>query len=50
MPISDDTDCIFKGRLVFRCPFFVRIETTQAIVKRLQQCAFGFCFGEGEMV
>lgn len=50
MPISDDTDCIFKGHLVFGCPFFVRIETTQAIVKRLQRCEFGFCFGEGETV
>ena len=50
MPISDDTDCIFKGHLMLGCPFFVRIETPQAIVKRLQRCAFGFCFREGETV
>ena len=46
MPISDDTDCIFKGHLMLGCPFFVRIETPQAIVKRLRGVFGLFTLGE----
>lgn len=47
MPISDDPDCIFKGRPVFGCPhFFVHIVFNQTIVKRLRGVFGLFTLGE----
>ncbi|GEM_PF-4344770 len=49
MPISDDTDCIFKGHLMLGCPIFsVRIVFNQTIVKRLRGVRLVFVLGRAK--